>query len=519
MFISMVVFNLGFTYINKKKFFFLFIVVIFCVICFSFFYRIYPNFNVEDKIIGTRIENNDFLIGMKVNKKYASYNSLNHTFYVNGKIDNIYSIVLYSPYSVKYLLKKVDFNNYKVLVYSDKYYVYRNISFSNIPIMNISTFNQIINKKNIIENQLSFFDSNIIGEIEQKVNINLYDYNFREHDSYENNLFTSGSAKIRGASSRAYLKKSYKLKTDKKTSVLGLSEDNDFVLDALYVDKSKVRNKLSSDMWNLLNNNQNINNDLKSQFVDLYVDMDYCGLYVMKNNVDTHVTNLSETGLIIKSIDHSNSSVIDNLIFDSFDIIDGVFLNMEIKYYNEESFNSFIRNLHMYYSGSMDYNAINSVFDFDNFINYKIFVMLISGEDNLTKNQYMSMQNENSKILITPWDMDLTWGLSWSDSNSLFSDFSMDSSTDFDWIYNNITKYMDDKTLFLMKQRYLELRKDIITMDTINNYLNSYKELLVDSGAASRDSERWYEYDVEYEIEQIREWASRRIQFLDEYFK
>ena len=55
-------------------------------------------------------------------------------------------------------------------------------------------------------------------------------------------------------------------------------------------------------------------------------------------------------------------------------------------------------------------------------------------------------------------------------------------------------------------------------MDTINSYLDSYKELLVNSGAASRDSERWYEYDVENEIETIREWAGRRIQFLDEYF-
>ena len=56
-------------------------------------------------------------------------------------------------------------------------------------------------------------------------------------------------------------------------------------------------------------------------------------------------------------------------------------------------------------------------------------------------------------------------------------------------------------------------------MDTINGYLDSYKELLVNSGAAKRDSERWYEYDVEFEIEQIREWARRRIEFLDEYFK
>jgi hypothetical protein len=247
--------------------------------------------------------------------------------------------------------------------------------------------------------------------------------------------------------------------------------------------------------------------------------MDYYGLYVVKNNVDTHVTNLSDGGLIIKFIDHSNSSIIDNLIFDNFYITDDAFLNMEIKHYNEETFDNFIKKLRMYYSSSIDYDVINSLFDIDNYINYKILVSLIMGDDNLSKNQYYSMSDLDSKILITPWDMDLTWGLNWSDTAELHSEFLMESSSDINWINENITKNMDYKTLSLMKKRYWELRKDVITMDTINSYLDSYKELLVESGAAKRDSERWYEYDVEFEIEQIREWAKRRIDFLDEYFK
>ena len=511
--------NLDYSFINKKRCLLCFLIVLFFLLYFSFFNHTYPGFSTDDDIISTRVQNDDFLVGMKINKKYASYNSLNHTFYINGEVNNIYSVDVLSPYSTRYLLTKIDSNNYSILVYSDKYYAYRNISFSTIPILNISTFNQIIDKDFVIKNKMLVFDNNIIGETEKKVNLNLYDYNFQKNGSYVSNFFTSGSAKIRGASSRAYLKKSYKLKTEKKSSVLGLSEDNDFVLDALYVDKSKVRNKLSSDIWNLLNDNQNINNDLKSQFVDFYVDRDYYGLYVMKNNVDTHVTNLSETGLIIKFIDHSNSSIIDNLIFENYYIVDDVFLNMKIKHYNKESFDIFIEKLRRYYSSSMDYNVIDSIFDIDNYINYKIFVSLVSGNDNLSKNQYLSLQDSNSKILITPWDMDLTWGLNWSDDGDLHSIFSMDSSIDANWMNENITKNMDEKTLSLMKQRYWELRKNVITMDTINGYLDSYKELLVNSGAAKRDSECWYEYDVEFEIEQIREWARRRIEFLDEYFK
>ena len=99
------------------------------------------------------------------------------------------------------------------------------------------------------------------------------------------------------------------------------------------------------------------------------------------------------------------------------------------------------------------------------------------------------------------------------------SDYLIEKVTDSNWLDNVVLSDLDSETLSLLKNRYWELRTDVITMDTINSYLDSYKDLLVNSGAAKRDSERWYEYDVEFEIEQIREWAKRRIEFLDEYFK
>ena len=242
----------------------------------------------------------------------------------------------------------------------------------------------------------------------------------------------------------------------------------------------------------------------------------------LKNKVNKSITGIDENGLIVKSIIHLQDYYINKLITNSFIVEENAFLNYEIKQYNHDSFNSFIskfQNFYRNYYDEVTSDLINNSFDVNNFINFKLFVCLISGNDNLTYNQYLSLKNPDSKILITPWDMDLTWGLKWQEDYNLHSAFSTDSIADINWIDENITKNMDEDALSLMKQRYWELRKDVITVDTINSYLDSYKELLVNSGAAKRDSERWYEYDVEFEIEQIREWARRRIEFLDEYFK
>ena len=129
------------------------------------------------------------------------------------------------------------------------------------------------------------------------------------------------------------------------------------------------------------------------------------------------------------------------------------------------------------------------------------------------------MVDENSKILITPWDMDLTWGLYWNFDSDLYSIFSFDRDFEDQWMNDNIINGMDEKTLSLLKDRYWELRKNVITIDTINGYLDSYEELLVNSGAAKRDSERWYGYDIEFEIQRIKIWANERIEFLDNYFE
>jgi len=470
-------------------------------------------------VLDNLIYNDKLIVGMYVDNVLCSHDNNSNVYYSN--INNIHGISFYSKYNnLKYKVTSIADNLYEVYVYNDRYYYEFDLEISDVPIINIHDLDidkysklNYFNHENFID---ILTDSQENLKLERKVGVSI-------SNILQNNGKTSfssyGYMTERGASSSFFEKKSYKLKMNNRFGMQNIKDDNIWVLDALYTDKSKVRNKLSSDLWNLINNNQKINNDLGGIFVEVFINDEYVGLYTLKEKVDKSVTRNSDDGLLLKATMHLMDEGVAKFLDNPDILYNGRILNFEIKDYNDDIYNRFINNMYSFYSGFGDYESILNTYYIDNYINYKILVALISGEDNVTSNQYYSMIDENSKILITPWDMDLTWGLYWNLSTPLHSEFSYDRNFEYDWLDNNITKNLDEKTFSLMKKRYWQLRKDVITIDTINSYLDSYEKLLLESGSTKRDSERWYEYDIEFEIEQIREWAKKRIDFLDGYFK
>ncbi|MBP3920877.1 MAG: CotH kinase family protein [Bacilli bacterium] len=458
------------------------------------------------KIKQTRQENNNFVVNIEIDGELGNFNKLDNIYYFVVNYHNIKKINIISPYKSNYVINKINPNEYEIFIYSDKYYQTKKIIFVDIPIINI-TSNIFVKNRNI-----DFRGNEELGQVLSGISI--HDSNNQSYD------MVYGSYRIRGGTSLEFPKKSYKIDLDKGASLLGMNSDSDWILDALYTDISKVRNKLSSDIWNLINDNQSINNDIEGEFVELFIDNEYQGLYVLKEKVDKEITNTSSKGLLLKSIFHVTDVTRNNFINNSLNIVnyngEPVIENFEIKFFNKLAYSNFLAMMHNYYVNNKNYESVNSNFDIDNYINYKVFLMIVCGVDNVAKNQYYSMYDENSKILITPWDLDLTFGIDYSGTSTLKSKFVYDNYNDYIWILDNV---MDNDFNDLIKERYFELRNNIITKDTIDSYLDSYKELLVNSGAAKRDSERWYNYNIEYEIENIRTWANNRMMFLDEYFK
>ena len=492
----------------KKLVFCLCILAIAIILCFSVF---------SDNIILSKdlIYKNDLVLDVSINNQLCAYDTETDRYYYSSSgFKNNDVVKINSLYDVKYKIKENTSDYIHIYVYSDEYYEELFVDIVSMPIINLKSND--LSSFGLLENfsvDIDLSDNDSVDDSEDVYSKYIAGFS----SSTDRTRYYQVSSKVRGSSSTVFPKKSYKIEFDKKVKLYNLPKDDKYVLDALYIDKSSVRNLLSSEMWNLINDNQKINNDLFGNFVEIFIDNEYQGLYVIKDKVDKKTVELSDSGVLLKAVSHLYSSDIDNLLNDKYKVENDIFLNYEIKRYNYNTFNKLIKNLKSYYS-DYSYDSISQSFYIDNFINYKIFVALIRGNDNLTYNQYLSMKDADSKILITPWDMDLTWGLCWSFSSDLYSEFLSDTSSDATWMNNNIIKNMDDKTLSLLKKRYWELRKEVITMENINKYLDSYKTLLISSGSAQRNNDKWYKTDTGLEIERVRDWAEKRLAFLDEYF-
>lgn len=87
----------------------------------------------------------------------------------------------------------------------------------------------------------------------------------------------------------SYEKKPYRLRFDKNTSILGMPEAKNYVLLAEYADKSLMRNVITHKMSKLFSS---IDYTLEVRFVELTINDEYLGVYVLTEQVENHPNKL-----------------------------------------------------------------------------------------------------------------------------------------------------------------------------------------------------------------------------------
>lgn len=462
----------------------------------------------------------------KLNKSLINNLKINNINTINDKNSNTYYYTLSKNYENKlYVLKleledglkykiidetlniiRVDYNKpIKIIIYNDKYYYETKVQLTNLPLINIET-----------NSDISTIDTNSI---------------FTYIDYENNEIKYNNKIRIRGASSKRFDKKSYKINIfdenyneEKEINISNFYYGNSFILDSVYRDFSKIRNVLSTEIWNRISDDFSTIN-IYSEFVELFINNEYKGLYVFTEPINRRRLNLNKT------IDNETSVVIkvqqwnyynDDLNFSN--ITSKTFLGYELKYPNDEdlykiSWDKVLTNMFKYYEKGVEssYEIISSVFNINNYIDMIIFNAFTNNVDNkLDKNNYLYLKSlEDNKIYIQPWDMEYTFGIKYTNENDKY-------------VSKNMMDYNKVRTQFyhpnapeinrLLIDRYWELRKDILTREYFDNLLDKYKNEL-SKGVALRDSKLWYEYDIEKEIEDIRIWLYNRLKYFDSYVR
>jgi spore coat protein CotH len=329
---------------------------------------------------------------------------------------------------------------------------------------------------------------------------------------------------LHGGTSRWYEKQSYKLKLAKKSPLLGMRNDEDWVLNALYDDAGLIHNKLSYDLWNEMADSNDVKNDnsAHTEYVELLIKGEYRGVYLLTERVDRKMLSLSGNDILYKCVEWWGGES-DN------DETYGLDSSYEIKYPEEARKEQWLplKEYNDVFNGKKEvtYDEAADLVDINSVIDYELFCQVSYGWDSLLKNTYFAAEYENGRYIIKklPWDLNIGWGNKWvwnEDCNYNIYDRKSVESTGM-WCPDaaKLLELDRDRTTELLLKRYRSLRKDIFTEEHISELAEKDLALLHNSGAYERNYARWPHGSKYWKEDFLFDYISGRLKFLDEYLK
>ncbi|MBD3255502.1 MAG: hypothetical protein GF383_10435 [Candidatus Lokiarchaeota archaeon] len=330
-----------------------------------------------------------------------------------------------------------------------------------------------------------------------------------------------------GAGSSSYPKKGYRLELDERTALLGMREDDDWILFAMYLDFPRTRIKLSFDLWRdlLPKNPTAILPD--SRYVKLYINGNFEGLYLLAERNDRLLFNLDDaqnnvnSSLIFqaKKTSRFTSYERDRFEQDWPNDYEGIYIMDDLL----DEFINFVNSEpnEVFFDSE---EGIYSKFDKLNLIDFYLYNFLIDHGDFWVKNYFIVRNTHPEKFFLIPWDFDDSFGQ--YGGNKYEWDFNCDreikaSNQLFNRLINNKEFKLD------CQNRWEELRNEIWTeehlIETLTAIFSEIKEIV------EIDTKKWNPYpnempqehwdnDCEAYIDYLYYWISNRLEYCDAHF-
>ena len=357
-------------------------------------------------------------------------------------------------------------------------------------------------------------------------------------------------AHIRGNTSRVYPKKGYKLSLKKqkkngdivadKKSLFGLRTDDEWILNAMYTDSSKIRDKLNADLWSEVGASRpdfsSAYFGTRMTYVEVFFNHEYWGLYVLSEPVDSKQLNRTKANegraeeYSYKSVTPQSLPTEELLNQAEYgQSLDGY----ELKGKHEtigrsdwEPLLSYLRLRDMAFDTEFRETA-SELTDREGALNVWMFLQAVLGIDNRGKNMYyVAKQTERgAKIYFAPWDMDITWGDALSENENggdiawkvgLFTGLY---SERINWAYGDRLIELDvDESKDYVNRTWKKLREDVFSEESLTGRIDDLVRQVQDSGAYARDAARWPESNSGQDMELFKRMAFYRLGILDYYF-
>ena len=327
------------------------------------------------------------------------------------------------------------------------------------------------------------------------------------------NLIVQDSAlewNVRGFSSMSFMKKSLKLNLkdtngeNNKLAFLNFESDDDYILNPMWFDDIKVREKLAMDLWNEMAEEKNSNFKMSGgEYCEVIINEEYQGLRLMQNKIEKSYLKLDEDDSLLKgnNVNEGTKKPPEEVY--------------EVIYSDQDERTTYQAVSDLFYQ--VDFSNVN----LESWVDMQLLLHLGNMADNETyKNIYYVIQRtENGESMsFVPWDTDMSFGIYWNDGFRYMPESVENISYRIE--YEALKKQYPNLDSMLA-ERWRQLRSTIFTEENIFSKVDAYTSRISESSALARDFNYlgWNSWGGEDTLDNFKVYIQNRLQILDELYQ
>lgn len=298
----------------------------------------------------------------------------------------------------------------------------------------------------------------------------------------------------------------------RKVSLLGMQKDNDWNLNSMYYDQSRIRDMVGYALWNqMVGMKQH-----EMEYCEFISDGTYQGVFGVKKPVNLSTFRASSTDTILCSIKLWREQIKERDLYkqEATEILLDNGMNIDefsIDNCTQDQIDIALELLRVldHQCIQEEYDSLYTIeFDRESSARYAVFINMVFGDDNTYKNEKFTLhRTEKNHYVIDKlcWDLDLCMRASANEMGEILTDQLYHGDND--------VLYKD------MRELYISYRDNFFNAAYTNRLIDGFVYELTESGAIQREKARWPEMDFEENCQTVRDFFEQRIAVLDQYFE
>lgn len=363
------------------------------------------------------------------------------------------------------------------------------------------------------------------------------DHNGRIYVQETNGVFQTSNCvfHVRGQAASEYEKKSWKISLttaagDKNhLSFCGMREDDDWILNAMFVDPTRIREALAYYTWDTMQSMTGYpSSSPNMQYAEFFLNDEYYGLFLLMEPLDGKTLGLTQEDFLYQKfwVEVPETETLIQYNGESQTAY------AEIRWPKSENGSNaltwdLLQYIYDYGDGLLTWDDLlsNGVMpDIMNMAIYDIFTTLMYAYDNIVHNMMFecTLQEDGTySVRQIAWDLNFVMGCGWY--GEMYESSSSDTLVEHNFLWEAFSAEFPDEAEQCSRIVWQTLRDAGLNADLLCEKGTTLWQEISESGAFSREKAKWesaadYTEIKEDDVPLVLEWIQNRFDTLDSFY-